>query len=51
MSAAIVPSMADMVSEGKKSGMADSIGTEAIIGGYFNSMGELISLFVRKFNF
>ena len=44
MSAAIVPSMVDMVSEGKKSGMADSIGTEAIIGGYFNSMGELISL-------
>ena len=40
LSAAIVPSMADMVAEGKKSGMPDTIGTEAIIGGYFNSIGE-----------
>ena len=49
LSAAIVPSMADMVSEGKKSGMSDTLGTEAIIGGYFNSISKLLgSITVSK---
>jgi len=45
LAAAIVPSMADMVVEAKRSGMSDTIGTEAIVGGYFNSivfLGEFL---------
>merc|ERR1711970_1271696 len=35
---AIVPSMSDMITEAKISGMPDDLSTDALVGGYFNAI-------------